>query len=289
MMKMYSMGAIFSLLLASCSNELEMPKNQLGVDRTPLQIAVNENPLTKGTGQISGTSLAGGAEIGVFVTASDGASYDAKDYNNIKYTATGTGVGQTWAADENTPVLLSSTKGKVYAYYPRQSTGVSLNSITISNDGNDWMYTPSASSEVSLVNPMAELSMEHAMTILRVKVIGGASSSGTISSLTVDGSGWATSASLNLQNGEIGSYVGEGTSLVANDLGTLNTTGVSQDFWVVSNKTASTIAFKVSVGSDEFIVNTPSEVTLDRGKVYNYTLNVETTKGASLSSVVLTD
>ena len=266
-----------------------MPKNQLGVDRTPLQIAVNENPLTKGTGQISGTSLAGGAEIGVFVTASDGASYDAKDYNNIKYTATGTGVGQTWAVDENTPVLLSSTKGKVYAYYPRQSTGVSLNSVTISNDGNDWMYTPSASSEVSLVNPMAELSMEHAMTILRVKVIGGASSSGTISSLTVDGSGWATSASLNLQNGEIGSYVGEGTSLVANDLGTLNTTGVSQDFWVVSNKTASTIAFKVSVGSDEFIVNTPSEVTLDRGKVYNYTLNVETTKGASLSSVVLTD
>ena len=103
---MYSMGAIFSLLLASCSNELEMPKNQLGVDRTPLQIAVNENPLTKATGQISGTSLAGGAEIGVFVTASDGASYDAKDYNNIKYTATGTGVGQTWAADENTPVCL---------------------------------------------------------------------------------------------------------------------------------------------------------------------------------------
>ena len=262
----------------------------MGGGNTPLQISVNESFITKATGQTSGTSLASGAEIGVFVTTSDGASYDAKDYSNIKYTATGEGVGQTWAFDENTPVMLSSTKGKAYAYYPRQASGVSLNSITISNDGNDWMYTPTASSEVSVLNPTANLSMEHAMTIIRVKVVAAnAESDGTISSLTLDGTGWATSATLNLQNGTIGSYVGEGASLVANDLGALNTTGVSRDFWVVSNKTASSIAFKVNVGSNMFLVYTPTEVTLDRGKVYNYTLKVETKKGAELSSVSLTD
>ena len=226
----------------------------------------------------------------MFVTASDGASYDSQDYNNIKYTATGTGVGQTWAYDVNTPVLLSKTKGKVYAYYPRQTTGVSLNAITIYNDGNDWMYTPSASPEVSMLNPTAQLEMKHAMTILRVKVVGGnADSDGTISSLTVDGNGWATSATLDLQNGTIGSYVGEGTQLAASNLGTLNTTGVSHDFWLVSKMTASVITFTVKVGSDEFRVSTPSEITLERGKVYNYTLKVENKIGAELSSVLLTD
>lgn len=292
MRKQLFLGAMASLLLTSCLNEPEVPQIEAlgGVGRSPLQISVNEDPFTKATGQVSGTSLGNGAEIGVFVTASDGTSYDSQAYDNVKYTATGTGGDQTWAVDESKPVLLSSTKGKVYAYYPRQASGVSLNSITISSDGNDWMYTPVGSSEVSLVNPTAQLGMEHAMTIIRVKVVGGnASSGGTISSLTLDGSGWATSATLDLQNGTIGSYTGEGASLVANDLGTLNTTGVSHDFWVVSKKTASTISFKVSVGSDDFVVSTPTEVTLDRGKVYNYTLNVETSTGAQLSSVSLTD
>ena len=99
------LGAIFSLLLASCSNELEVPQNKaLGRGNAPLQISVVESTFTKATGQNTGTSLPDGSEIGVFVTASDGASYDSQYYNNIKYTATGTGVGQTWAYDVNTPV-----------------------------------------------------------------------------------------------------------------------------------------------------------------------------------------
>ena len=68
------------------------------------------------------------------MTSADDASYDGQDYDNIKYTATTTEAGETWAVDVSTPVWLSPTKGKVYAYYPRQESSFSLNSITISND-----------------------------------------------------------------------------------------------------------------------------------------------------------
>ena len=204
--KLFFLGAA-SLLLASCSSELDMPVNQvLGEGKTPLMISVAEQPFTKATGQKTGTSLPSGSELGVFVTTEDGASYDSQDYNNIKFTSSGTGVNQTWAYDEATPVMLSSTKGKVYAYYPRQTSGASLSSITISNDGNDWMYTRTAVSNVSMLNPTASLAMEHAMSIIRVKVVAtNSSSTGTVSQLTLDGSGWATAAKLNRQNGAIGS------------------------------------------------------------------------------------
>ena len=234
--------------------------------------------------------MAAGSEIGVFLTSYDGASYDNKGYENIKYTATGTGADQSWATDEQSPVILSMTKAKVYGYYPRQESGVSLNSITISNDGNDWMYTPSPASNVSIVNPSALLRMKHAMTIIRVKVLAGSElSSGTVSRIALDGAGWATSATLDLQNGTIGSYTGEGTELVANDLGELSSEPLSHDFWVVSNEKASRIAFKVTVSGDDYIVYTPKDVTLERGKVYNYTVNISTLKEATLSDVVMTD
>ena len=290
MRKQLFLGAIASLLMASCSNELDMPQNTVLEGNTPLKISVTDQPISKATGQSSGTSLSTGAEIGVFVTTEDGASYDSQDYNNIKFTSSGTGVNQTWAYDEATPVMLSSTKGKVYAYYPRQTSGASLSSITISNDGNDWMYTRTAVSNVSMLNPTASLAMEHAMSIIRVKVVAtNSSSTGTVSQLTLDGSGWATSATLNLQNGTIGSYVGEGTQLVAENLGTLSTTGLSHDFWAVSNEKASVITFKVNVGENVFKVKTPAAVTLERGKVYTYVLNVENAKAASLSSVSTKD
>ena len=149
--KLFFLGAA-SLLLASCSSELDMPVNQvLGEGKTPLMISVAEQPFTKATGQKTGTSLPSGSEIGVFVTAEDGSPYDGNSYNNIKFTSTGTGAQQSWAYDPSTPVMLSATKAKVYAYYPRQASGVSLSSITISNDGNDWMYTPTAASNISML------------------------------------------------------------------------------------------------------------------------------------------
>lgn len=113
------------LLLTSCVNEIDMSINQLDMESgggiSPLQISVNEAYLTKATGQLTGTSFSHGAEIGVFATAEDGSLYDGNSYDNILYTASGTESNQTWSTNENTTLMLSTTKAKIFAYYPREA------------------------------------------------------------------------------------------------------------------------------------------------------------------------
>ena len=277
MKKHISFVFIASIIMAvSCSEEVEIPGIQGEAEgNATLKISVSEEPLTKVTGQQSGTSFPAGSELGVFVTEESGSSYEGKYYDNIKFTSTETGAEQTWAYDEATPVVLSSTKAKVYAYYPRVASGVTLNSIPISNDGNDWMYTPYAAGDINAFYATAPLSMRHAMTIIRVVVQRPSGYAlGDVSVLMAEGTGWATSATLDLQNGTIGSYSGEGTPLLAEDFGVINESSMTHDFWVISNETESVISFKVKVGEDYFRVNTPTAVALQRGRVYTYTLNV---------------
>ena len=68
------LGAIIPLLLASCSSELDSAFSERNDEFAPLVISVTDEPIAKATGQNVGTSLSDGAEIGVFVTASDGAA-----------------------------------------------------------------------------------------------------------------------------------------------------------------------------------------------------------------------
>lgn len=80
-----------------------------------------------------------------------------------------------------------------------------------------------------------------------------------------------------------------GEQIVWENVGLLTTTAISRDFWVVSNETASVITFRVKVGTDEFKINTPSAEVLERGKIYNYTINVRNHKEAVLSNMIITD
>lgn len=59
---------------------------------------------------------------------------------NVKYTATGSGVGQTWSGEVSSPIDLSSTVGTAYAFYPWFSSDLSALRFPITNDGTDWMY-----------------------------------------------------------------------------------------------------------------------------------------------------
>ena len=77
----YFLGAIVTFLFVSCSSELDPVLKGCNDELVPLEISITDEPLSKATGQNVGTSLSDGAEIGVFVTASDGAAYDGNDYS----------------------------------------------------------------------------------------------------------------------------------------------------------------------------------------------------------------
>ena len=114
MKKQLFFGAIVSLLLASCTNELDVPVNEaLGVGNTPLSINVVANPVTKAL--VSGAVLPNNSQIGVKLVDAGGSTYDSQTFNNIFYSTTD---GNSWTIDGTKSIMLSATEGTAYAYYP---------------------------------------------------------------------------------------------------------------------------------------------------------------------------
>ena len=138
--KLFLLGAA-SLLLASCSNELDVPVDQAVVGGgTPLRINVLANPETKSIpGQVTGTALPSNSSIGVTLikTGADDGMYDGNTYKNVEYKFTN---GTSWDLVGNS-ILLSATEGTVYGYYPYSETATNIKAVRISaTDGKDYMY-----------------------------------------------------------------------------------------------------------------------------------------------------
>lgn len=265
------------LLLYSCDNTLDDSciATVRGGGNSPLEIITSEIPFTKSTGQIFGSSLSSGSELGVFVTSEEGTLYNNKEYNNLKFVSVGTGVDQAWSYDEHNPILLNGTNAKIYAYYPRQSTDFTLDSIVITNDGTDWMYTPTAATGLNYLNPKAILSMIHVMSIIQVKVILSHEYENTTDmKIGLEGTGWATSAILDLEEGKLTSYKIDDNEIVADNITKSNPTTLTHDFWVISNEQPTLITVKVKLGNDYYKITTPVEQVIERGMIYNYTLKV---------------
>ena len=153
------------LALLSCHNELEQETDDVV---SPLAIEVVNRSVSKSL--LEGVYMPDHAEIGVFLRAEEGATYDSMNYDNIKYTSSGTEDTQTWEEEQGQGILLTRTKGTAYAYYPRQETGVSFTQIPITNDGTDWMYTASPATNLYNLNNQARFDMVHALTITRCKI-----------------------------------------------------------------------------------------------------------------------
>lgn len=284
--KLFLLG-VTTLLFAACQDEVQQPDKQVSeTGKTPLSINIKSTP-TKA--QVSGTLLPVNSELGVFVTKSDGTDYLTDNpYNNIKYTGTGETNATTWTVDPATPVYLNVEKATAYAYFPRQVSYTDLTSIPITNDGTDWMYS-APEENLDFQNATAAFSMQHAMSIIRVKIErANATDQGTISKVTIDGNGWATGATLNLKEGTVGNYTGENSQLVRTNVGTLGESALTYDHWVVPTGNTTDMTFKVTL-DDMTYKATQTNVSLQPGKVYNYMLSVSYRTGITINEVTMTD
>ena len=109
MRKQLFIGAIASLLMASCSNELEVPQNEAGGGNSELSInVVTDNYESKGL--VTDSYLPASSEIGVTVLNTSGGYYDGTEYNNIKFTSSGTSTSQTWAGSSTVKLSMAATK-----------------------------------------------------------------------------------------------------------------------------------------------------------------------------------
>ena len=140
--------------------------------------------------------------IGLYLTASDGTPYDGKTdgYGNVKFYDDGKG----WKSDS--PVILSTTQGTLYAYFPYSSSVTDLENIPVQSslDGTDYMCAAPVS-PVSISDRFVELEMKHSLARLSVKLVkdGSFPGDGILSRIVLAGSGIGKEGTVDITDGTI--------------------------------------------------------------------------------------
>ena len=182
----------------------------------PLQLCVSTG-VSESRAVVDGWFLPEGGQLGVSLVAADGSAYDGKAYNNIPYTATGNGYDtpQTWSCTGSVVPSLSTTLGKAVAYYPYNESVTDLTAIPIETASQtDYMYS-GWYSYLYYATPKANLTMNHAMAVIKAKIKKETLGSYTqLVSIQITGDMIGSSAILNATDGSLSSISGLGEPIL---------------------------------------------------------------------------
>ena len=261
------MTALAVAALASC-NRIDTPE----MGNNVLDISVRNGATTRTV--IEGTTLPSGSEIGLCVTDNTGVTYDGSNFKNVKYTATGEGESQKWNAASD--VLLSATVASVGSYYPYDESVYDITAIPIevtSDVQKDWMWGTPVSG-LDNKNTSATIIMNHALAAVRLNIIKGSfAGTGNIDYVSIKSSGAASSAVMDATTGTLTNITDAGYSFESTDEFTLIEGGTNVDFIVVPAGTEAPLDICVLVNGAEMVATTTG-VTLEAGKIYEYTVTV---------------
>ena len=260
-------AATAAFAIMAC-NQVDLPQNQ----EARLDLQVRTGIATRGV--ITEKTLPSGSSVGLFVTDDSNVTYDGVAVANIRYTGTGEGDSQAWAADED--IMLSATKGTLKGYYPYSESIIDLTAIPVeatSDIQTDWMYaTPVAN--LNNRNFTAIMTMNHALAGVRLSLVKGSYNGvGEISSVSLSSDGAATSAVLDATDGSLSSITGAGASYTSNETFSLAAEKKSFDFITVPAGVEAPIALSVMMNRTEMIAEIPA-VKLQSGKIYEYIVEV---------------
>ena len=246
--------------------------------RKPLQLSVTANAPLVSRAIINDTYLPDDSQIGVTLTATDGSAYDNQDFYNLAYTASGTGAEQVW--NSATPASLSTTSGKVIAYYPYNgSEELDLTAIPVETASQtDYMYAKPVTG-IDFTSADINLNMQHAMTDIRINLKKGTyTGTGEVTKVTAKAAAFATSATMDAETGVFANVSGSGAQFVQEftDL-TLTTTVYSQDFLMVpdTKSTSGEVSILTIIDGKKFAVTVPYTESFQQGYSYVYNLTLD--------------
>lgn len=239
---------------------------------------------------IDGTSLSSVDAIGVTVVDATGSLYDSQAYNNVAFTATGSGATQAWSGEKD--ILLSGTEGTLYAYYP-YTPGVELSAIPVdmtAADQTDWMYAHEADSDagysVSNTESTVRLTLNHALVNVRLNFLkGDYVAAGALKSVSVSSPAFATGGVLDAHTGTWTSTRNDGQALTVTTSG-LTVGSAIKNVMLVPTGTESAVSITAVIDDRSYTVSS-SSLTFKDGHSYNYNLTVNST-GMELTQVTVT-
>ena len=206
----------------------------------------------------------------------DGTATDYDSYSPLYFTATGAGDSQTWAP--NTDVVLTETKGTLYAYYPHDGN-VDISAIPVdmtAADQTDWLYaTPVA--DVNEDKASVAVTLNHALANINVSLVKGSYvGTGNVTAISVKSDGIAPKGTFNAAQAtpNYTAFEDEGAALERTVTTTLG--GTATDIMVIPTGSSAIITFNVTVDGTVFTA-TSAAVGLEKGSSYKYTLTLNST------------
>lgn len=193
MKKILASSFLLVILTASCSKD----DRETVSERTAVSIESVSVP-TKGFATESADT------VGLTLMESGKKPYNGRTsgYSNVKYIKKAG--EETWGTDS--PIMISSTPGVLYAYYPYSASVSDIREIPVrsSLNGTDYMYADSVTN-VNSLNPSVSLILHHALARLTVRIWkdsiydGGCEFNG----ISISGNGVAISGTLDATDGTI--------------------------------------------------------------------------------------
>lgn len=260
--------ALMAVALTGCSNEEQLTLSGTSEARTPLAISVTNSGLTKVGGVVSGSQFGNDVSLGLFLTKEDGSSPYDEPYNNIEYVSSNS--GQTWTA--STPILLTGTKAKVYAYYPYSSSVTNIEAIPIDVTQNQDVMWATPYSGAYNASPTATLPMNHALSVIRFSLSkGDYSGAGNITSITIKGDCMAKTGSLNAKTGAV-TPTDAGAEIDLGVTKTVTTAAQTVEQLVIPTTASGNISVTIQMDDKTFEATSSAPITPTQSKAYKFGL-----------------
>ena len=272
------------LLICSCHDEIT-PTIPVEIEQQE-ELVLNMSTETITKAIIEGSRLPDNSSVGLFITDNSG-FYEPAGYKNIKYTSRSEGGAQVWESDN--PIYLSDKDATLYSYYPHIASLTSMNLLPVTASSTvqvDYMWGNPVN--VSKGNRVANITMKHALAVVRVTFVRGTySGDGIVSKVSFSGGCAASIAALDITNGTLSNFIGQGAAISpAISKETLSSTSQKADIIVIpTQETDGKIT--MTIDSKDYVLEF-GDIELHQGEITQFHLTVNDGQ-LSLSDITVSE
>lgn len=270
MRKTIFFAAALAFMVSACNQPDKTPVqfDDLG----QLKVNVRTNAQTKAL--IETSALENGSELGISVLEADGADYDGfANYKNVKLTASASGSNQVWTPAFD--VLLSTTEGTLYAYYPYSAAVTDIKAVPVETTSQtDYMYGTPVEGLFNK-NASADVVLNHALAAVRFNVVKGSfSGTGQVTDIAVNGQQIANKATMNSLTGVLAAFEGNNERInPAFAPFVLSTSGEVKDIIIIPTGTEGVMTISMTIDGYEIQAQTPA-MDFAEGTISEFDLTV---------------
>ena len=285
MKRLYVNILAFTALLCSCSPaEGLLPQEPQAEQPVALELSMSTAELTKAL--VKDTKLPDGSSVGITIKDDYGV-YTGELFTNVKYTANQESGNQVWSSES--PILLSSEMGTLFAFYPFSEAFDQISSIPLratSVTQVDCMYGVPVTVNKDKRN--ATIVMKHALAAVKISYVRGTyTGAGKVTKVSFGGDCIGTAAYLDATDGSIFNITGKGGTVAPAMTAKTLTFSIQESEIIVIPSGATTGKVVITIDGTDYTLEF-GDIILRQGEITQFHLTVNSGE-LSLSDITVSE